>query len=333
MSATRRSITYSRKETPLSATPKKNSNSPLRRFLTTYSIRHAQAILLTLGQITRAPFTTILIFLVMGIALAFPTGLFVALKNVQILSQSWNGHSPIVLYLKLPAVDAESLALVKQIEARPEIKKVEYISPQQGLADFQKQSGFSDLINILKKNPLPASLIVTPKEDYQSPAATETLLNSLKALPQVDLAKLDLNWVQRLDALLKLAEKLTYGLSLLLGLGVILITSSTIHLALQNHREEIAVYQLLGATDRFIRRPFLYRGTLYGLLGGIVAWLIVSILLAYLATPTETLSQLYGSTFSLEGLGAKNGFGLLLLSMLLGWVGAAVAVFRHRTRV
>lgn len=333
MSASRRPILPSRKKIQLAASPKKHTPSPLRHFLTVYGIRHAQAVLLSLGQISRAPFASLIVFLVMGIALALPAGLFVILKNVEALNQNWNGHSPIVLYLKLPAVEVESQALAKQIQARPEIEKVDYVSPEEGLADFQKQSGFTEAMTVLKENPLPALLIVTPKENYQSPATIENLLNSLKTLPQVELAKLDLNWVQRLDALLKLAQKLAYGFGALLAFGVVLITGTTINLAMQSHREEIAVYQLLGATDGFIRRPFLYRGVLYGLSGGIIAWLIVAILLGWLAAPTETLSKLYGSSFSLQGLGVKNGFGLLLLSIFLGWLGAGFAVFKHRTRV
>jgi len=333
MSASRRPIPSRSKEPTLPPSKKRGSASPLRRALTAYGIRHAQAVLFSLGQISRAPFTTLMIFIVMGIALALPAGLFVVLKNASLLNQSWQGQSPIVLYLKLPAIDSESLALLNQIQARPEVEKVDYVSPEQGLADFEKQSGFTDTMGALRQNPLPAVLVVTPKVSYQSPAAVETLLNSLKTLPQVDSAKLDLGWVQRLDGLLKLAVTLAYGLTALLACGVVLITGSTIHLALQSHQNEIGVYQLLGATDGFIRRPFLYRGALYGLAGGIVAWLITMALLIWLTKPTAEVAKLYSSAFSLQGLGIGGSFALLLLGATLGWIGAGIAVYQYRTRI
>ncbi len=333
MSASYRPIPSRSKEPELPPSNKRTTNSPFVRALIAYGIRHAQAVLLSAGQLTRTPITTLMIFIVMGIALALPAGLFLVLKNMNFVNENWQGHAPIVLYLKLPAIDAESSALLNQIQARKEVEKVAYISPEQGLADFEKQSGFSNVMNVLQQNPLPAVLVVTPKAEYQSPLQIETLLNALKTFPQVDSAKLDLGWVQRLDSLLKLARTIAYGLSLLLACGVILITGSTIHLAVQNHQSEISVYQLLGATDGFIRRPFLYRGALYGLAGAIFAALMMTILLGYLDKPTTELTKLYGSTFSLQGLGVQGSLMLLVVGTALGWIGAVIALYQYRTKV
>jgi cell division transport system permease protein len=331
MSATRKPIPSQLKEAL--PTTKKRSAKPLQRALTTYGIHHAQAVLLSLGQLSRVPLTTLMIFIVMGVALALPTGLFLLLKNASLLNQSWHGHSPIMLYLKLPTTEAESAALLQQIQAQPEVENVTYISPEQGLADFKKQSGFGEALDALKENPLPAVLVISLHAEQQTPQLTENLLNSLKTLPQVDSAKLDLDWVQKLDALIKFSTHLIYALAVLLALGVVVVTGSTIHLAIQSHHEEIATYQLLGATDGFIRRPFLYRGALYGLAGGMAALLMTTILLSYLSGPAAALAKLYGSTFSLQGLGGAGNLLFLLLATALGWLGAGVAVFKHRTRI
>lgn len=329
MSASRRQFVAPQK-TAHPVVTKTVSSSHLRRQLTAYGIRHIQAALLSLGQISRAPLATLMICLVMGIALALPTGLFVLLKNVAVLNQHWDSRSPIMLYLKIPTTDTQAQTLLKQIAARPDVAKVQYISPEAGLAEFQQQSDLGSVLSGLKQNPLPAVLVVTPKvEDIQSSTTITALRDALQTLPQVEVARVDIDWVQRLDALLLLAGKLVLALAVILSLGVILIVGSTIHLALQSHHDEIEVYRLVGATNGFIRRPFLYRGIIYGLAGSLVAAIIVSFTLYWLNSPVKQLTKLYNSNFVLQGLGFGSTMSLLLLGMLLGWLGAWIAVHRH----
>ncbi len=330
MSATRRPIPATQRAAL--APPKRAPVGQVRRWLTAYSIRHAQAALLSLGQLSRAPFSTLLICLVMGIALALPTGLFILLKNTSTLNQQWDSRSPVMLYLKIPTTDAQAQTLVKQITARAEVEKVDYISPDAGLAEFEKHTGLGSALNVLKQNPLPAVLIVTPKPDSQNPTAVAALRDALQTFPQVEMAKLDLDWVQRLDALLVLAKKLVYTLAILFSLGVVLIVGSTIHLALQSHHDEIVVYKLLGATTGFIRRPFLYRGISYGLAASVLAELVVVMVLYWLNEPVAELAKLYGSTFALQGLGFSGSVSVIVLGMTLGWLGAWIAMYRHNTQ-
>jgi cell division transport system permease protein len=330
MSASRRPLPASQKAP---AVPKRAPVGRLQRWLTAYGTRHAQAALLSLGQISRAPFSTLLICLVMGIALALPTGLFILLKNTGALNQQWDSRSPVTLYLKMSTTDADAQTLVKQIAARTEVEKVDYISSDTGLAEFEKQMGLGSALNSLKQNPLPAVLVVTPRPDKQNPAEVAQLRDSLQTLPQVDMAKLDLDWVQRLDALLTLAKKLVYTLAVLFSFGVVLIVGSTIHLALQSHHDEIVVYKLLGATKGFIRRPFLYRGISYGLAASIVAELVVVVVLYWLNQPVMQLAKLYGSTFALQGLGFSGCVYVVLLGMALGWLGAWIAMYRHSAQI
>lgn len=327
MSASRREFISTKKQ-QAPVIPKRDVSGPIQRFLIAYATRHLQAALLSLGQISRAPLTTLMVCVVMGIALALPTSLFVLLKNISSFNQYWDSRSPVVLYLKMPSTDTAAETLAQQIQARPDVEKVAYISPTVGLTEFQKQSNYGNALNALKENPLPAVLIVTPKPDAQTPNSITALRDALQALPQVDMAKLDLDWVQRLDALLTLGEKVIYALAIILCLGVMLIVGSTIHLALQSHHDEIQVYKLVGATAGFIRRPFLYRGVIYGLVASIFAWTMVNIMLAWLEAPVVALAKLYGSAFVLQGLGSQ-GICVLLLGVALGWLGAWVAVYRH----
>jgi cell division transport system permease protein len=187
-------------------------------------------------------------------------------------------------------------------------------------------------LSALKDNPLPAALVVTPKPAWQTLNAETLLTHNLEALPEVDMAKVDLAWLQRFSALLSLGETLLIILATLFCVGAAFVIASTIHLAIESQQEEIEVYQLIGASDGFIRRPFLYRGAWYGLLGAIVAWFIVTITTWILGSSVAVLATLYSSDYRLEGLGFQNSLNLLLLGVALGWVGAWVVALRRTRR-
>lgn len=332
MSATRRQLSHTKpQKTPKTVTTHSRNNiiPYLRRFFRRYGSCHLQAALLSLGQIARTPVTSAMIVIVIGIAFTFPMTLLVLLKNVSSITQHWDGHSPIVLYLKSQVDPHEAQALGKQLTKISGIEKVDYISPAQGLADFQQQSGFNQMLSVLKENPLPSVLVVTPQSTWQTSTAMASLLDTLKQLPQVDIAQLDLTWVKRLNALLQLASRATYALAILLSLGILFIIGSTIHLATERHRDEIFVYQLVGASNAFIRRPFLYTGMWYGLIGGIIACILVVALFIWMNAPTQLLAKLYGSDFVLHTLNVEEGIHLLLLGIVLGWLGSWAAVYRH----
>ncbi len=233
------------------------------------------------------------------------------------------------MYLKSQVDPHAAQSLAKQLTKISGIEKVDYVSPAQGLADFQRQSGFNQLLSTLKENPLPSVLIVTPQLKWQTSNAMASLLDTLKQLPQVDIAQLDLAWVKRLNALLQLASRATCALAILLSLGIVFIIGSTIHLATLRHRDEIFVYQLVGASNAFIRRPFLYTGMWYGLIGSIIACIGVVALFIWINAPTQLLAKLYGSDFVLHTLSVSDGINLLLLGIVLGWLGSWVAVYRH----
>jgi cell division transport system permease protein len=282
-----------------------------------------------LKDILDNPFSNFMTVLVIAIALALPAGLQILLDNSKNLSQSWDGASRISLYLKLSVSEQETKQLAKTIRQNLAVKKVDVVLPAEALKGFSEQSGFGDAIAELENNPLPPTLIIQPNESHATPEESEKLLIQFKNLPQVEQAQLDLDWVRKLYALIQLAEKAATALGLALGLTVLLIIGNTIRLSVQNRREEIEVVKLVGATDAFIRRPFLYTGFWYGLLAGLLCWIILESSLIWLQDPVADLANLYQSQFSISGLNFLQSTQLVLISCLLGLLGSWLSVGRH----
>lgn len=294
-----------------------------------YLLRHLQTLFFSLGQMARAPVATLMTVAVIGITVALPTGLYLLLDNLQRLSGGWDVGVQISLFLKQDVGEDEAARIADRLRGRTEIDSVRYVSRQAALAEFKRLSGFGEALNLLDDNPLPAVLLVRPKPAHGAPAAAEALTHDLGATRGVDLAQLDLEWVRRLHAMLGLARRGVLILAGVLGLAVLLIVGNTIRLAVLNRRTEIEVIKLIGGTDRFIRRPFLYAGLIQGLAGAMTAWLLVAVSLAMLGGPMADLAGLYGSDFRLQGLGAAQGGALIFGGALLGWLGSRLAVGRH----
>mgnify|MGYP001828234574 FL=1 len=297
--------------------------------LRVYLLRHLQVFFYSLGVLSRSPFATLMTTAVIGIALALPSGLHVVLQNAQQLSGGWDGAAQISLFLKRTVPEEEANRLARQIQKLPEVASVNYISRSEALQEFQRLSGFGDALEALKDNPLPSVLVIHPTANASTPAATEKLLQRLQAYPPVDVAQLDMQWVKRLYVIMELVRRGVVVLAALLALAVLLVVGNTIRLAIQNRRDEIVVMKLIGGTDGFIRRPFLYTGFWYGLFGGVIAWLLVSLSLSILRDPVERLTGLYQSQFELSGLDITTTGMLIGTSILLGLAGSWLAVGRH----
>ena len=297
--------------------------------LRVYLLRHLQVFFYSLGVLSRSPFATLMTTAVIGIALALPSGLHVVLNNAQQISGGWDGAAQISLFLKRTVPDEEANRLARQIRKLPEVKSVSYISRTEALQEFERLSGFGDALKALQDNPLPSVLVVSPAPTASTPAATEKLLERLKNYPPVDIAQLDMQWVKRLYVIMELVRRGVVVLAALLALAVLLVVGNTIRLAIQNRRDEIVVMKLIGGTDGFIRRPFLYTGFWYGLFGGVIAWLLVSLSLAILSEPVERLTGLYQSQFKLTGLETTTIGMLIGISIVLGLAGSWLAVGRH----
>jgi cell division transport system permease protein len=286
----------------------------------------------SLGKIARAPLAAGLTALVIGIALALPASLYVAVRNLSTIGYSWQESLQISLFLKETVTTERGAALAREIGSEAGVATTAYISREQSLAEFRELSGFGEALDLLKDNPLPAVVAVTP-ERRQPKAEVQRLLERLGSLPEVDLAKLDQQWMERLYALLAIAERAVGIIALLLGLAVMVIIGNTIRLDIEARREEIEVMKLIGAPGSFVRRPFLYSGFWFGLGGGILAWILVATGTGMLAAPTAELAGLYESDFRLSGLGLRDGLSLILSGIVLGWAGAFVTVARRIAQI
>ena len=297
--------------------------------MTSYLLRHLQVFFYTLGQLARAPIASLMTIAVIAITLALPTGLYLLIENVQRMSTGLDGGAKISLFLKADVDDAAAAQLSERIRQTLEVATVEYISPKQALAEFKRLSGFGETLDTLAHNPLPPVLIVQPSIAFDTPQKLDDLVNRLRANAEVGLAQLDLQWVKRLHGLLQIARRGVWLLSVSLALAVVLIIGNTIRLAVLSRREEIEVIKLVGGTNAFIRRPFLYTGLLQGAVGALAAWALMSLCLSLLAGPIGAVADLYASNFRAEGLGSYGIAILVGVGALLGWLGSRIAVGRH----
>lgn len=288
---------------------------------------HRASLVDSLRRLGKQPIGSFFTCLVMAVALSLPMGLALLLDNVERLGGSWQRAAQISLFLRLDASDAEGQALREQIAAMADVSEAEWISRERALDEFQQQSGLGEALKELPDNPLPGVVVVTPQEVDK--VALEALRLRLAELPKVQQAQLDLLWVERLSAMLKLGERFVFGLTLLLVMALLLVIGNTIRLHIENRRTEIEVIKLVGGTDSYVRRPFLYMGTLYGFGAGVLAWLLLAYGLGWLDDAVVRLAGLYGSDFALDGVPLADGLSLLLGAVLLGYIGAWLAVARH----
>lgn len=301
----------------------------LPRFLHVYLVRHAQVSLNSLGRLYRSPVASLMTAAVIGIALALPSGLYLLTANLQRLNTHWDGSANLSLFLHHAVTEKQARELESTLRKWPEIESLRLISPQQALAEFRELSGFGAALDVLDENPLPTVLAVKPARDHSDADSAALLLDRLRALPEVELAQLDLQWVRRFSAIIEIVRRSIWVMGALLGLAVLLIIGNTIRLEIQSRRDEIEITKLIGATDAFIRRPFLYSGIWYGLCGALLAGILIEVAFVQLDGPVRQLAGLYESGFALKTL-SLGGTGVLLAGgATLGLLGAWLAVGRH----
>jgi len=302
--------------------------APRPNFLARFAQSHARAFFFTLGTLVRNPIGTLLTALVIGVVLALPAGFHLALQRLNTLSYSWENGTQVSLFLKDTTSEARGRELTQQLAQRPEIAKTQYVSREQALKEFRELSGFGDALDVLESNPLPAVIVVTPDRKLDA-AAIRVLVAELGKLPEVELAKFDQEWIERLQALLALAQRAVWVIAGVLALAVIVVIGNTIRLDLQARRDEIAVMKLIGAPDAFIRRPFLYAGIWYGLAGSMLAWLLVTAGALLLAGPAQKVMQLYGAEAPVATLSLGATLELLAAGLIMGLAGAQLTIRRH----
>ncbi|MCI0505577.1 MAG: permease-like cell division protein FtsX [Gammaproteobacteria bacterium] len=283
----------------------------------------------SLQQMLQTPLSTALTAAVIAIALSLPSGLFLLLNDLQNIVVGWQGTAQISVFLKksVPGAQAKSVSLV--LRGWDEIAEVRYVSAEQALEEFQQHSGFGDALSILNENPLPAVLVITPRREYLSAGKLQPLANKLRQLPEVDLVQLDHQWIERLNTLIDLGKRGALILSATLALAVLIVIGNTIRLTIYNRRQEILVTKLIGATNSFIRRPFLYTGLWYGIGGAVLSITLISLLFWLISGPVRSLAGLYNSPFHLTGLTVTGAALVFTTAVALGLLGSWIAVTRH----
>ncbi len=309
----------------------KTSNRTARGALQSHWQQHLKIASDSFKRLLQQPSASLMTIAVIGIALLLPSTLFVSMSNLNALSDSINGASKVTLYLHEEHTEGEALKISEQLLQREDVTTTEYISPAQAAEQFSVYSGLGDVIDALDENPLPGAIIVTPASIDAD--ATQALATELAQLSIVDSMQLDLQWVERLQRFLQLVQRASTGLMLILALAVLFIVGNTIRLAIEGRRAEIVVVKLVGGTNSYVARPFLYAGAYYGLAGSILACILLAILMWAISGPARALLALYDSDFQLRTLGLSSTVFLLLIGTGLGWLGALISVRQHLSNI
>ncbi len=294
-----------------------------------FFVSHVRQALGSLGELWRAKAASIMTIGVLGLSITLPSTLYVMVKNAENISSGWEQASQISLFLKNDLSQGDIDQLLKRIQLWQEVDNINFISADQALEEFKQLSGFGDAIAYLDKNPLPNVVLVTPTSPHATPVAARILLDKLRQEREVEIGKLDIEWLERLHALLDVVKDLVTVIALLLFLAVVLIIGNTIRLNILSKKDEILVMKLVGATDAFIQRPFMYTGFWYGFLGGVLAWIAVLLLLWWMSSSVQAVSEVYEKSFNLTGADFSTFVWMLAVSVFLGLSGSLLSVRRH----
>ncbi|MDO9226824.1 MAG: permease-like cell division protein FtsX [Pseudomonadota bacterium] len=285
---------------------------------------HLHSLKLAAEQFRAAPVATLFTILVIGVAVSLPAGLYVLLSNLERAAGSVKPQAEVTAFFK-DVDETKARALAASLRKRADVAEVEFVSKADGIKRLEA-AGLADVALGLPENPLPHTLAITPGE--ATPVALEALAAHVKDNPDIERVLVDTDWIKRLAALMQLGRDLVSMLIVVLGVALAAITANTIRLQIYAQKDEIEVARLIGATDRFIRRPFLYFGGIQGLVGGLAGWALVLAGGLMLETSVAQVAAAYGSQFRLVGLSLRETGLLLLFSALLGWLGAYFAVSR-----
>ena len=300
---------------------------PSRMRVAAWSDQHFFSFFSSLGRLAARPWATLLTVLVLGFALALPLLFFLVFANARDLTGGMRAAREITVFMKPALHPEETAALAGELRARSDVAGVLLRTPEQGLDELRRLAGFGEALDALDGNPLPAVLVVTPRADDDPDVPP--LVVKLRADARVDLVQYDAAWRRKLSGILEFGARLVAVVAALLALATLLVIGNTVRMDVQSRADEISVMQLVGASDGFVRRPFLYAGLWYGLLGSLLALVVVAGVELALAGPVARLLDSFGNRFSLAGIGPLTALEVVVASMLLGWFGAYAATARH----
>ena len=294
-----------------------------------YFIRHLQVLFATLGDMRRTPMASVSTILVIAITLLLPALLYLTIKSAQQLSTNWQGQPQISIFMLGETSDQEARLIFEELRLHPAISLAEFISPDQALVEFRELSGLQHEIDFLDQNPLPASIVVMPVATNPSSAELLALRDELSKIEGIESIRLDLDWTDKFNSILKTTTHFSTLLSGILAIALILIVSNTIKLLILSRKHEIEVTKLVGGSNSFVRRPFLYYGMLFGLFGAVVSLILLLLVATHLSEPLSHLANLYQKESLIYQLQAHEIASILLLGSILGWLAARVSVAQH----
>lgn len=299
----------------------------------TYLGRHLQVLFSTLGSMRRTPLASLNTILIVAITLLLPCLLYIVIKSAQGLSDNWQGRPQISVFLQQDLSDGVAQLIFDEIRLHPAISLAEFVTPSQALDEFRILSDLEFEIDFLDSNPLPASVVLMPTDEHSNADQLLLLKEELSKIEGIDQIKLDLDWTDRFNAILNVFTRVATLLSGLLGLALILIVGNTIKLLILNRRQEIEITKLVGGTNTFVRRPFLYYGSLYGFIGSLITLLLLLTAAQLIKQPIEQLSSLYQNHSPLYQLNLNDIGAIIGIGTVLGWLAARWSVAQHLRRV
>ncbi|MCL1078982.1 cell division protein FtsX [Parashewanella spongiae] len=305
------------------------SKLPISGRIVIFFIRHVQQAMASVGELWRHPLSSLMTIAVLGVSLSLPATLQVLVKNAEVVTRSWDDAAQISLFVKVGRSEQSIQSLLARIKTYSEVDEVHYINRTEALEEFQQLSGFGDALAYLDENPLPAVITVTPTISISNPSRARNLLLKLEQEPEVNFGRLDIEWLERLQALVSVFQHGVFSIAVLLIVAVVLVIGNTIRLAIINRRSEIKIMKLIGATESFIQRPFLYTGMWYGIIAGIFAGIIVNFIVWYLDGALLELLELYETKGSLQSLSLDEIIFLVGFASFLGWIGSYISVKQH----
>lgn len=296
-------------------------------------IRHLQVLLATLGDLSRSPLNSISSALVIGITMAIPVIGGMLISSAGSMSRNWDISPQINVYLNDAVAPNDTKALLNEFNFFAGVASTTLLTKDQALTEFKRLSGLEDELDTLEENPLPTTIIISPTSDYDSIDRITKLKNDLMKIDGVQNITINVEWLERLNSVLSFLRSTAKIISILLAIALILVVSNTIGLQIQNRRQEIVITKLVGGTDSFVKRPFLYFGATIGIFGGVFCCIIYALTYLALNQPIQRLASSYGSSFSLVNLQWWHLASLLLIGGLLGWLAAQLSVIRHLSSI
>lgn len=313
-------------------TLRKRPQDRLKEKFHAYLLNHAHGLFSSLGRLSRTPFTSTMTIVVLAVAIALAACFYILVANIQQMTGNLQASNQMSLFLKDNIGESSGQKLADQLLQNANVESVKFISKQQAMEEFKANSGFGDALKALDSNPLPHVVQVLPKNVLDSREALDSLVAEFRQMPEVDFVQVDMQWVERLQAIMRIASRGVTVVAVLLGFAVTFITGNTIRLELHNRQDEVFISKLVGATHSFIQRPFLYTGFWLGFIAGFSAWLIVTIMLLILEGPVEKLSSLYNSSFQLLYLSFSEFILMLMMASGLAVLGSW-AVLHYQLRL